>query len=97
MVTTEEQAVRTKIKEYREKRWFTREQFGKQVGISKYLVGMIEEGDVTHPKIAQRIAEVVGLTDLETEFLMPIIHRSHGEDYEPNRYVHPVDFQMQGR
>ena len=60
-------------------------------GISEVLLKMIENGAVTHPEIAQKIQKVVGLSDLQTEELIPLHRRPHGGDYEPNRYVAPAD------
>ena len=57
--------------------------------ISMGLLRMLEEGEVSAPSIAQRVGEAYGLTELETEDLMPLNYRLHGGDYEPDRYVEP--------
>ena len=63
----------------------------KNVGVSYGLLWMIREGDVTHPNIARRIGSYFGLTEDETEELMPEIHRPSSPEYEPDRFVSPVD------
>ena len=55
--------------------------------IGSYLLQMIEVGAVTTPKLVPQIAEQYGLTELESEELIPEHMRPHGDDYEPNRYV----------
>lgn len=62
-----------------------------QYGISEVLLKMIENGAVTHPDIARKIQKVIGLSDLQTEELIPLHRRPHGGDYDPNRYVAPAD------
>lgn len=55
------------------------------------LLDMIKEGEVTHPNIARRIGLYFGLSDEETEELMPEIHRPSSPNYEPDKFVATVD------
>lgn len=59
----------------------------KWLGISELLYFKLLNGEVTHPKIAVGIQKAVGLSDLETEELMPLNHRKSGGSYEPDKYV----------
>ena len=52
--------------------------------ISLQLLHEIEAGGVTHPKIARRIQLVCGLSDEETEELVPECRRKDVND--PDRY-----------
>ena len=78
-----------------------RKQFGlsakemalQRYGISEVLLKMIENGAVTHPEIAKKIQNVLGLTDIQTEELLPVHRRPHGGDYDPDRYaISPEEF-----
>ena len=89
MTTTSEKDVRLKIVEFREKMQLSVTQLAHMVDISTGLMQMIEEGEVTAPGIALRIGKVVGLTELETEELMPVNRRPHHPDYDPSKYVIP--------
>ena len=55
------------------------------------LLKMVMDGETTHPNIVKRIQKAYRLTDRQAEMLMPVIHRKHGPDYEPDRYVSPED------
>ena len=71
-------------------------EMAEKIGISTTLLSMIESGEYTTPGIAQRIAKAYGLdesswgylTDDPWEYLVPINRRPHGDDYDPDRYVH---------
>lgn len=83
--------VREKMRDYRKGLGLTVRQMARMCHISETLMGMVENGYVTHPKIAARIQEKYGLTDLEAEELVPVIHRPHGGGYDPERYVRDID------
>ena len=51
---------------------------------------MVENGGVTHPKIAQMIGEAYGLEEDDIYELMPRIHRPDDEKYDPDHYK-PLD------
>ena len=55
--------------------------------VSPGLIEMLENGDVTHPNIAKRVAKAYGLTEMESYELMPEIHRPNSPLYDPKRYV----------
>lgn len=78
--------VRERMIAWRERFGVSRDQVAKEIGCSKDLLGMVEHGEVTHPSIAHRIGAAYGLSELETEELMPKNYRPHGGDYEPDRY-----------
>ena len=69
----------------------TYDAISKKIGVSRGLIGMIEHGDVTHPKIVAKLQEFYGLTDLEAEELLPKNRRPHDPEYEPDKYVAEVD------
>ena len=81
------ETVRQKMVRRREHGGITIQQMAKKCRISEGLMRMIEEGEVTHPVIAQRIARRYRLTELEAEELMPLNRRPHGGDYDPDRYA----------
>lgn len=85
--------VRERMKKYRQVNGISVKDMAKCIGISKELVSMVEAGEVTHPKIAKKIQKAYGLTDEETEFLIPRIHRKDDEMYEPDKYmIRPMPF-----
>lgn len=69
----------------------TYDAISKKIGVSRGLIGMVEHGDVTHPKIVAKLQEFYGLTDLEAEELLPKNRRPHDPEYEPDKYVAEVD------
>ncbi len=69
----------------------TKEMALQKYGISEVLLKMIENGAVTHPEIAKKIQNTLGLTDLQTEELLPLHRRPHGGDYDPDRYAIPPE------
>ena len=77
---------RKKMVNYRTRHHKTIKEMADRCKISEALMTMVEEGEVTHPKIVKRIARVYHITELESEQLMPINHRLHGGDYDPDRY-----------
>lgn len=81
--------VREKIVKVREENGWTIKDAADACRISQGLMRMIEEGEVTHPKIVRRIRRLYDLTELEAEELMPECRRVNGPKYEPDRYVDP--------
>jgi transcriptional regulator with XRE-family HTH domain len=84
---------REKMKQWRETYGIDYSYLSKITGISSGLIGMVEHGDVTHPKIVGRLQEFFKLTDDEAEELLPKNRRPHDPEYEPDKYVAEVDRQ----
>lgn len=59
--------------------------------ISPMLLDMVENGHVTHPKIARRMQELYDLTEEEYEELVPEIHRKSSPKYDPDHYKASAD------
>lgn len=85
---------RSKMIEYREKRKLSFYDLSDKCGVSAGLISMIERGHVTHPNIVKKLKKLYSLTDIEAEELLPENRRKHGNDYDPDRYVSPVDRQI---
>lgn len=83
--------VREKMYEWRMKTGTTLRVISIMTGISETLLGMVETGEVTHPKIVEKIKKAYKLTDLEAEQLMPKIHRPHDPEYEPDKFKRPPE------
>ena len=66
-------------------------QAANRIGISESLFFKVIHGYPTHPNIANKIADICGLNELEAEELMPKNRRPHGGCYEPDKYVRDVD------
>lgn len=81
--------VRKKLVNFRKDWGVSMLDMAKRCSISEELLSMIESGAVTHPRIAKRIGVIYGLSELEVEELMPVIHRPHGDDFDPYRYATP--------
>lgn len=79
--------VREKMRKWREEFGITLEMISKRCGVSVHLLGMVEDGEVTHPDLVKKIQDAYGLTDLESEELMPENHRPHSPNYDPDKYV----------
>ena len=86
---TREEEVRKIMIQNRFQKGLSIKKISQKTGISQTLLAMVEGGEVTHPKIAKKMQRIYGLTDLETEMLMPKNYREHGGDYEPDRYKMP--------
>lgn len=80
-------SVREKMIQFRQKRGYTRKEMAYLCDTSSDIIGMIENGDVTHPKIAERIGEVYGLSKEEIYELMPENRRPGSPEYDPDKYV----------
>lgn len=80
-----------KVKRWRVDHGLTIAQMARQLRISETLLYIVEDGGVTHPRVAERFQKLCGLTDLEAEGLIPVHLRPHGGDYDPERYLAPAD------
>lgn len=80
-----------KMKKWQEDRQISNFKAAEAMGISELLYFKLLNGEVTHPKIAEEIQQVIGLTDLETEELMPKNYRKHGGCYDPGKYKYEPD------
>ena len=78
--------VRKKMEQYRKDNDISLKTMSHLTGVSSGLLALIEGGYVTHPDIARKVQKGYELTDLETEVLMPEIHRPSSPRYEPNKY-----------
>ena len=56
-----------------------------ELGISSYLLDVIENGGVTHPNIVERIRRFYGFTQEEVEVLMPENRRPSSPNYDLNK------------
>lgn len=72
---------------WRERMHASYQDISNMTGISPGLIGMVEHGDVTHPKIVEKIKDFFKLTDDEAEELLPKNRRPHDPEYDPDRYV----------
>lgn len=75
----------------------TREEFAamvrnKRTGCSEVLIAIIENGGITHPKIANRIAKVTGATCEQRDSLVSKEHR----DTKPDRKRRDPEDDMRG-
>lgn len=82
--------VREAMKNYRQWKRFSLEDMADICGISETLLQIIEDGGVTHPKIAERIKKAYKLTDIQAEQLVPEIHRPSSPNYNPDKYKEDV-------
>lgn len=84
--------VRERMRKWREANDLSYHEIAEKIGIGEQLLRMVEEGEVTHPKICKKIQKVYGLTDEETKQLMPAIHREGTPEYEPDKFKLPEDY-----
>ena len=85
--------VREKMKTYREAHGLTIKSMSRLCDVSEGLIASVEEGWVTHPRIAQRIGTAYKLTQNDIYELMPVIHRPNDPRYDPDYYKSPVDME----
>ena len=83
--------VREKMVKLREDKNISLETMSHRTGVSAGLISLIEGGYVTHPMIAKKLQKGYGLSDEETEMLMPEIHRKSSPKYDPEKYVDLAD------
>lgn len=55
---------------------------GAEIGCSEVLIGILEGGGITHPLIANRIADICGATPQQRDML---VHKMHWGTYRPPR------------
>ncbi len=80
-----------KIQKVRETLQADKQTIANLLGASVMLMDILEEGGVTHPKLARKIGKIYGMTGAEIESMMPVNYRKHGKQYDPDRYKDPVD------
>lgn len=80
-----------KIQKVRETLQADKQTIANLIGVSVMLMDILEEGGVTHPKLARKIGKIYGMTGAEIESMMPVNYRKHGKQYDPDRYKDPVD------
>ena len=80
-------SAREKMKFYRKASKKSFKELADLCECSEGLLRMVESGEVTHPIIASKIAEVFHLTKKEAEELVPEIHRPSSPYYEPDKFV----------
>lgn len=69
------------ITAYREKMQIDRLRFARRARCSERLIFMLEEGqEITHPIIANRIAETCGATAAQRD---SIVHEKHRGEWQP--------------
>ena len=77
----------SKIVDFRTSYGLLPKELAKTCDISTALLHELEAGGVTHPSIAARIQHVCGLTDEETEELLPKCRRKNSGEYEPDKHA----------
>lgn len=82
MMTTREKMIK-----WRESKKLSFNDISKLIGISGKLIAMIESGEVTHPKIVEKIKGFYGFSDNEVEELLPKNRRPSDPNYDPDKYV----------
>ena len=73
------------VKEYREKRGWSKKKLADMADCSEILIGIIEHPDgkgITHPLIANRIAEICGATAAQRDEL---VHKKHHGTWKPSK------------
>ena len=80
-----------KIQKVRESFQADKQIIANLLGVSVMLMDILEEGGVTHPKLAEKIGKIYKMTNLEIELMMPPNYRKHGKKYDPDKYKNPVD------
>lgn len=62
-------------------------------GVSVHLLELVENGNVTHPSIAEKIRKAYKLTRKDAEDLMPKNQRKSSDEFEPDKYRLPDDYK----
>ena len=62
----------------------------RDTGCSDVLIGIVENGGITHPEIARRIARITGAT---VEQYNSMVHKIHWGGYEPQKNRRRDDFE----
>lgn len=82
------------MRENRAKKGYSTKEMALYCGVSETLIKMVENGLVTHPKLAQRIGKEYGLSKKDIYELMPENYRP-GPNYNPDKYKAP-EFTIKG-
>lgn len=80
-----------KIQKVRETFQADKQIIANMLGVSVMLMDILEEGGVTHPKLAKKIGKIYKMTNSEIEAMMPENYRKHSKKYDPDKYKDPVD------
>ena len=75
--------------QFREDNNIDLKKMSKKTKASIRLLSMVENGDVTHPNIAERIRKAYRLTKEEGYELMPPNYNPNGGKYDPDMYKIP--------
>lgn len=78
-------SVADKMKAYRKRKRYSIKDMSILCGVSETLLKMVENGLVTHPKLAKQIGEAYKLDEAEIYQLMPENYRP-GAKYDPDKY-----------
>ncbi len=77
-----------KMRAYREKHRYSIKTMSMKSGCSEMLLKMVENGAVTHPKIAEQIKKAYKLNKKDILEIIPENHRP-GPNYNPDKYKVP--------
>lgn len=77
-----------KMRAYREKHRYSIKTMSMKSGCSEMLLKMVENGAVTHPKIAEQIKRAYRLNKKDILEIIPENHRP-GPNYNPDKYKAP--------
>lgn len=77
-----------KMRAYREKHRYSIKTMSMKSGCSEMLLKMVENGFVTHPKIAEQIKKAYRLNKKDILEIIPENHRP-GPNYNPDKYKTP--------
>ncbi len=90
-LTTHEKMVR-----FREERKITIALMARRIDVPACILGIVENGGVTHPNFVEKIKAGYRLTDEEAEMLLPECRRPSSPKYDPNHFVYepPQSFTM---
>ena len=84
--------VRQKMIDYRNEHYISLEKMAKISRVPIVVLSHVEEdGWVTHPNFVKRIKRYYKLTDEEAETLLPENRRQSSPNYDPDKYVHPIE------
>lgn len=80
-----------KIQKVRESFQADKQIIANLLGVSVMLMDILEEGGVTHPKLAEKIGKIYKMSNSEIEAMMPENYRKHSKKYDPDKYRDPID------
>ena len=81
---------------FREERKITITLMARKIGVPPCILGIVENGGVTHPNFVEKIKAGYRLTDEEAEMLLPECRRPSSPKYDPNHFVYepPQSFNI---